>query len=285
MKKKINTGRILITGAGGFIGGSLFEKLRHHNPIGVVYNANKGVDDRDFIKADLTDKKRVKEIFDQYKPKIVFHFAAFSSPQRNQENPQVAKESNLGITENIIHNLADDTHIIFPSTDKVFDGIDPNPDEETEVKPVWLYADLKYQCENMIRRKTDRFHIVRLPIVHSLGKLTHSSNGIVRGSFIDRAIIDLKAGKKVSVFKNVARCFVRIEELVHLFEIFLNDTNYGTYHVGTKMMNYYERLCVLCEELRIDWKNKIIPVEGNANPLVQNLNTDKLKKTFGVVLT
>lgn len=282
MKKKINAGRILITGAGGFIGGSLFEKLRHHNPIGVVYNANKGFShDRNFIKADLTDKKRVKEIFDQYKPSTVFHFAGFSSPQKNEGNPQWARDSNLGITKNILNNLSDGAHVIFPSTDKVFDGSHPNPDEEAEVKPLWLYADLKYQCEKIINKKTNKFHIVRLPIVHSLGKLT----GANRGSFIDKAIIDLKAGKEVIVFKNVQRCFVKLEELLNLFEIFIHDTNYGTYHVGTQMLSYYDRLCVLCDELGIDWKDKIIPVEGNANPLVQNLNADKLKNTFKVVLT
>lgn len=285
MKNRADLGKILITGAGGFIGGSLFEKLRPYNPTGVVFNLKEGVDDKDLIKADLRDKKRVKEIFDEYKPDTVFHFAAFSSPQRNQENPQCARESNIGITENIINNLPDHAHIIFPSTDKVFDGSHPNPDEETEVKPVWLYADLKYQCEKIIKNKTDKFHIVRLPIVHSLGKLTFASNGAGRGSFIDRTIIDLKAEKEVTVFKNVERCFLRIEELLNLFKIFINDANYGTYHVGTKMMNYHDRLCALCDELEIDWKDKIIPVAGKANPLAQNLNTDKLKNTFGVALT
>ncbi len=285
MRNKISSGRILITGAGGFIGGSLFERLRRDNPIGVVFNLKEGINDQNFIVADLRDKARVKEIFDKYKPRTVFHFAAFSSPQRNQENPQVARDSNIGITENIINNLPDNAHIIFPSTDKVFDGSHPNPDEETEVKPVWLYADFKYQCEEIIRKRTGKFHIVRLPIVHSLGKLTNVSNGTVRGSFIDRAIIDLKAGKEVVIFKNVKRSFLRIEELLSLFEIFINDTHYGTYHIGTRMMNYYDRLCALCDELGINWKNKIIPVEGKANPLEQNLNTDKLKNTFGVVLT
>ena len=141
--------------------------------------------------------------------------------------------------------------------------------------------DLKYQCEEIIRKKTNKFHIVRLPIVHSLGKPVGAS----RGSFIDKILIDLKAGKEVRVFKNVQRCFLRVEELFDVFEIFINDTRYGTYHVGTKVMSYYDRLCALCDELGIDWKDKIIPVDGNIDPLVQNLNTDKLKNTFGIILT
>ncbi|MCK5505995.1 MAG: NAD-dependent epimerase/dehydratase family protein [Thermodesulfovibrionia bacterium] len=281
----MSSGNILITGAGGFIGGGLFEKLKHYNPVGVAFHLTEDVADKGFIEADLRDEKKVKEIFDQYNPATVYHFAAFLSPKRNEENPKYAIESNVGITQNIVNNLSDDAHIIFPSTDKVFDGFDPNPDEEAEVKPVWLYADLKCQCEEIIKKRTDKFHIVRLPIVHALGNITSISTRTGRGSFIDKAIIDLRVGKEVTVFKNVERCFLRIEELLDLFEIFIQDTNYGTYHVGTKMMNYYDRICALCDELEMDWKDKIIPIEGDAKPLAQNLNTDKLNNIFGIVLT
>lgn len=276
-----NSDRILITGAGGFIGGGLWEKLRHLNPIGVVSHLNGAVNDKNFIKTDLRNEQRVKEIFDQYRPRTIFHFAGFSSPQKNEKDPKLAQESNVGITENILNHLPDDAHIVFPSTDKVFDGSDSNPDEEADINPLWLYADLKYQCEKIIKNNTEKFHIVRLPIVHSLGQVV----GADRGSFIDNALIDLKAGKEVIVFKNVKRCFLRLEELLDLFKVFIHDTNYGLYHVGTKMMNYYDRLCGLCDELGVNWKDKIISVEGKANPLEQNLNTNKLKKIFGVVLT
>lgn len=278
MKNRIGSDKILITGAGGFIGGSLFERLRRHDPIGVAFHRPEGAGDRNLIGGDLRDKNKVKEIFDQHRPGTVFHLAGFSSPRKNEENPQLARDSNLGATQNILDNLSDDAHIIFPSTDKVFDGSDPDPDEEAKLNPMWLYAKLKYQCEEIIKKKTDKFHIVRLPIVHSSG----SQIGAGRGSFIDKAIIDLKEGKEVTVFRNVQRCFVKLEELLDLFEIFINDANYGTYHVGSKLTSYYDRLCDLCDELGIDKKDKIAPVDGNVLPLVQNLNTEKFKDTFGI---
>ena len=88
----------MITGAGGFIGGALFEKLKHLDPIGVDYNLKEDVARENFIEADLRDENRVKEIFDTYRPDTVFHFAALLSPQRNEENPEPAKDSNIGIT-------------------------------------------------------------------------------------------------------------------------------------------------------------------------------------------
>jgi len=279
------TKKVLITGAGGFIGGTLFEKLKYLNPIGVDFNLRQEVNNKNFLEADLRDEDKVKEIFDQYQLDTVFHLAALSSPQRNEENPQLAEDSHIKITNNIVNNLPKDAHIIFPSTDKIFDGSNPNPDEEAEVKPLWLYADLKYKCEKIIKDKTSKFHIVRLPIVHSLGKLTAISNGAGPGSFIDKAIIDLKAGKEVTVFKNVERCFLRREELLNVFEMFIGDDHYGVYHIGTKMMSYYDRLRALCDEIQIDYKNNLVSKEGSANPLAQNLNTDKLKNVFGIILT
>lgn len=285
MAVKKNSKRILITGAGGFIGRGLFKKLESCDPMGIVFHLREDTAGKNFMKADLRDARKVKEIFDKFQPTTVFHFAAFLSPKRNEENPQLAKESNIGITQNIVNNLSDNTHIIFPSTDKVFDGSDPNPDENAKVNPLWIYADLKYQCEEIIRNRTNKFHIVRLPIVHSWGDPVGISKEPGRGSFIDTAISELRNGKKVKVFNNVKRCFLRLEELLNLFEIFINDTNYGLYHVGTQTMSYYSRLCFLCNELGINWKNKIVPVEGEAKPLIQNLNTEKLRRTFGVTLT
>ena len=276
--------RILITGAGGFIGGGLFRKLNAYNPVGVILHSKEG-GDGNFIQADLTDADRVKAVFDRVQPTTVFHFAAFLSPKRNEESPLQARETNIGITRNIVDNISGDTHIIFPSTDKVFDGVDPSPNEESPINPLWLYGELKAECEEIIKSKTGKYHIVRLPIVHSYGEPTRISTRSGRGSFIDRAIIDLKAGKTVTVFDNVERCFLRIEELLALFEVFIHDTHYGTFHVGTKMMNYYDRLCGLCEELNMGCEGRIIPTVGNARPRAQNLNTNKLKKTFGMVLT
>jgi len=68
--------------------------------------------------------------------------------------------------------------------------------------------------------------------------------------------------------------------LVKLFEMAMDDCHYGIYHVGSAMMNYYDRVRILCEEERIKWEGKLIPRHGKALPMVQNLNTDKLKKIF-----
>ena len=53
--------------------------------------------------------------------------------------------------------------------------------------------------ENNIKKKTKKYHIVRLPIVHAFGDRAGISTETGRGSFIDKAIIELRGGREVTV--------------------------------------------------------------------------------------
>lgn len=274
--------RILITGAGGFVGGALFSKLKYVKPIGVDFGITDGCQESKLFNVDLRNEEAVKTLFNKYSPDIVFHFAALTSPQRNEENIELATEGHIKITKNILNNLNKDSHLIFLSTDKVFDGVDPCPDEKAKVNPLWIYGKLKWECENIIQERLKRSHIFRLGIVHSLGDCFALSKESGPGSFIDKAIIDIKAGREVVAFDNVERCFVRLHLLVKLLEMAMNDQHYGIYHVGSAMMNYYDRIRILCEEEQIKWEDKLIPRHSKALPMAQNLNSSKLKRVFGL---
>lgn len=277
--------KILITGAGGFIGGGLFERLKVRNPIGV----DCGLDEKSVLpnlrKIDLSQEDEVKVLFEEYQPDVIFHLAAFTSPQRNEENPELAKIGNVIVTDHILKYMPKDAHLIFPSTDKVFDGVDPNPDEKSSPNPLGIYGDLKLQCEKMIKSQVKKYHIFRLAIVHSYGECVPLSQNAGPGSFLDKAINDLKVGEEVPVYNNVERCYIKRQELLDLFERAMEDTHYGLYHVGSPLMSYYDRLCMLCEEIGLEYQGKVIPEQGEENPLAQNMNVNKLKEVFNFTLS
>ena len=271
--------RILITGAGGFIGSALLKRLHDLSPVAVYHHNKPLLEYHSLRSVDLRDEQAVGALMKELRPQVVFHLAALTSPKRNEEDPFSARESHLKITENLVNHLPEGAHIVFTSTDKVFDGTESNPDENAEPRAQWLYGRLKVECENLIRSRVARHHIVRLPIVHGLGE----ENELGGVSFIDKGLSQLRGGGRVEAFNNVERCYVRLSRLADLFNAMLGDEHYGLYHAGSRMMSYYERMKQLCTENGIAWQNFLVPTSGTVVPMVQNLNTRKLSSTFRVV--
>ena len=264
---------ILITGATGFIGARLFKGLKEYEPIGITRKI-KSQNEKYFIKCDMTNSIELKKIIMDTNPDIIYHFAAMTNPQRNEKTPKEARSSNVDITKNLVEIIdTQKTHLIFLSTDKVFDGSKNNPNENSKTNPLWIYSSLKLECEKIIEGNMIKYHIIRLPIVHGNGDKDSSS-------FIDHALIDLRAGKLLNSFNNVKRCYVKVDELTKFLIKLINDSHYGIYHAGSTLMSYFDRISMLCHDSNITVNSILVSVEGEAKPLVQNLNTNKLEHTF-----
>jgi len=268
---------IVVTGANGFVGSNFVKKINSLDYIGIDKEIQYSKNNQNLKKIDLTDDEKVKELFEKISPKIIYHFAALISPKINQENPELAKKSHIDITKNLLENIDDKTHFIFLSTDKVYDGKNEMPDEKSQAKPLWIYGKYKLECEKMIKKKTQRYHIFRLPILHSVGDKKSAS-------FIDKTIIDIKQGKQVNVYNNVYRCYVLLSDLLEILFRAKDNENYGIYNIGTRMMSYYDRIKSICEQNNIRYKSLLDSVEGKAEPMIQNLDTKKFQDLFSYQL-
>jgi FlaA1/EpsC-like NDP-sugar epimerase len=106
---------IIITGAAGSIGSEISRKISLYNykKIILVDNAEsalyniqqefrqQGLENIDAIVADVRNKTRIDQIFNQYKPKIVFHAAAYKHVPLMENNPFEAVSVNIGGTKNV----------------------------------------------------------------------------------------------------------------------------------------------------------------------------------------
>ncbi len=107
----INGRRILITGAGGFIGAYFLEKLKDDNEATVILRRKPEEywrlslfekNYRVYI-ADLSERRKIFEIFSEVKPEIVIHLASYGA------YPRIQKDNDALINTNIIGgvNIAD----------------------------------------------------------------------------------------------------------------------------------------------------------------------------------
>jgi UDP-glucuronate 4-epimerase len=161
--------RILITGAAGFIGFHLANRLcaAGHEICGLD-NLNDYYDvalkqarldklsshqNFTFEKIDLADRAAVKTLFSQFKPEIVINMAAQAGVRYSIENPHAYVDSNvqgfLNVLEGARHN--DVEHLIFASSSSVY-GLNtalPFSTHHNVDHPISLYAATKKSNELM----------------------------------------------------------------------------------------------------------------------------------------
>lgn len=133
--REINGKRILITGAAGSIGSEIVRQVINFNPQYVVlcdqaetplHELQLEIED-DFpgakthvVMANIQNRSRMKAIFDEYHPQIIFHAAAYKHVPMMENNPSEAILTNVLGTKNI-SDLAIESAVekfIMISTDK-----------------------------------------------------------------------------------------------------------------------------------------------------------------------
>ena len=263
--------KIIITGSSGFIASELTK--RFENPFLI---SRSFCEKNNFYQCDLSIKKDCNALIAKIKPDIVFHLAALVNPQLNEDNPTQSKTSNYEATKNLIDSVDhENCHIIFLSTDKIYGDKLKTSKENENINPKFLYAKYKFDCENLIRLKLKKFHILRAPIIHGRGN--PNSNSI-----IDYAIQEVLAGNKFTLFKNVYRSFVEVDQLVDILVMLANDTSYGIYNIGTNPMSYFDRASFLLEKINPNLAINLNSVLGDAQPLFQGLDSSKFSSKHNI---
>ena len=161
--------RYLITGVAGFIGSNLAKRLLNENKeieiIGIdnlndyydVKLKNSRLDELlkfnnfKFIKGDISDKKKIEELFSEYKFDYVINLAAQAGVRYSIENPDAYINSNIIGFYNILEACRNNPvkHLVYASSSSVY-GTNKKVPYSTEDKvdnPVSLYAATKKSNE------------------------------------------------------------------------------------------------------------------------------------------
>ena len=129
--------KVLVTGAAGFIGFSICNKLLEFGiDVCGLDNLNNYYDPRlksarleiltkkglPFSKIDLADAEKVKKVFNSYKPTHVINLAAQAGVRYSLENPHAYVDSNLAGFVNILEGCRNSKvkHLVFASSSSVY---------------------------------------------------------------------------------------------------------------------------------------------------------------------
>ena len=272
------TKRFLITGGAGFIGSAVARHLLRETDHRVrvvdklTYAANltslSSVASNprySFVRADIADAARVRDVFADYRPDVVMHLAAESHVDRSIDRPAAFIQTNIVGTYVLLEaalaywralpgNLQRDFRFHHISTDEVFGSIeaDGSFNEATAYAPHSPYAASKASSDHLVR---SWHHTYGLPAL-----ITNCSNNYGPYQFPEKLIpliaINGIEGQELPVYgsgSNV-RDWLYVEDHVRALLTVIADGRLGeTYCIGGRSertnLDVVKTICRLLDEL------------------------------------
>ena len=206
--------RVLVTGAGGSIGSELSRQLYRFAPASLVLldrdesalhsvqlsiEGRALLDSRNLVVCDIRDADRIRQVFDEHRPEVVFHAAALKHLPLLEMHPIEALKTNVWGTQ-VLVDAALETGVerfVNISTDKAAD-------------PSSVLGYSKRLAERLTAAAADRSDGIFLSV--RFGNVLGS-----RGSVLTAFAKQIEAGGPVTVTDpDVTRYFMTVEEAVQL---------------------------------------------------------------------
>ncbi len=245
---------ILVTGGAGFIGSHLVRLLVNNNPKYHITNMDvltyagnlenlKDIEHKEnysFVKCDVCDFKKVKQVFVDYKIDSVIHLAAESHVDRSIEDPFSFAKTNIMGTLSLLQAAKKSWNGNFVnklfyhvSTDEVYGSLGSEGvfTEETSYDPHSPYSASKASSDHFVRAFADTYGI---PIVISNCSNNYGSHQFPE-KLIPLCINNIISNKPIPVYgkgKNV-RDWLYVNDHINAIDLIFHKGKIGeTYNVG-----------------------------------------------------
>jgi len=280
--------KILITGGSGFLGQHLNVELanNHDHDIVTLYNEHVGnCGEFQNFQVDICDINELNNIFEGFRPNVVVHTAAISTPLKAETlSTKIVYETNVLATTNIAELCSKyNSKLIYTSTDLVYAGYRGTLlKEDAKLIPISLYAETKLMGEEKIKNTFDNYIILRTALMFGFGL-----NGT--SCFFHQMYDKLKARKKVKVFYDQFRSplsVLKASKIINLLSE--SDVKGETINCGGgERLSRYELGLKLCKLTGVDESllEKISMYDIPDLPHVADvsMNIEKLQ-SFGITL-
>ncbi|CUN97513.1 SDR family oxidoreductase [Clostridium disporicum] len=200
--------KVLVTGSNGFLASRFSEYYKDKYDILALSHKD----------LDITNEKKVYDLFKNNNFDIVFHSAAISDTGRCQNEPEFANKINFDGTVNIAKGCAlKDSKLIFASSDQLYAG-------------------------NEIKNIFDKYYNLRLTWMFSYAE----RNKRVNINIITNILNETLKGEKISLatneYRGISYVYEVIENVEKLLEVSYGDYNFGsendisTYDIGCRVL-------------------------------------------------
>lgn len=236
--------RALVIGASGQVGRALCTAFaRGYDVVAASHQHVEGHDEH----VDLADAAGVRDLMRRVRPEVVLLAGGMCNVDGCELETELCDQVNVIGT----HVLADEagsigSHVVFFSTDHVFDGSRDRNREIDPVAPMNVYSTSKVKAEHILRRILPGRHlIIRTSSVYGVD--THRRNFVVR--LIDRVSQRLP----LDVPEDQWGSPTFTEDLAHAASILVERREKGTFHAtGPDYVSRSSFAVQICEQFGLD---------------------------------
>jgi dTDP-glucose 4,6-dehydratase len=271
--------KVLVTGGAGFIGSNFVHLLMEERPeyhitvldkltyAGNLKNLANWKDNPrfTFIKADISDKDKIEEIFQKESFDYVVHFAAESHVDRSITGPEVFLQTNIFGTFYLLESIkkhwnsdSKEKRFLHVSTDEVYGSLGDSGffTENTPYAPNSPYSASKASSDHLVRAYHHTYH---LPVV-----TTNCSNNYGAYHFPEKLIplmiLNCLREKPLPVYgdgKNI-RDWLFVKDHCHAILLVLEKGRIGeSYNIGTRNeKNNLEIVETICSKMDTHFPDK-----------------------------
>jgi dTDP-4-dehydrorhamnose reductase len=213
--------KVVITGAGGLVGGCLARRFGREHEVLAPRR----------VELDVTDADAVARFISEARPQLVVNCAVLGVDECERD-PVAARAVNADAPRSLAAAAASaGAEFLHFSTNYVFDGDAREPyDERDETRPLNVYGRTKEEGERAAFEATPRSYVVRTSWVFGAGK----------ESFLSTAHRELAAGRRVRAIKDTCASVTFVEDLVSRVEEIVGAARHGLYHVVNDGVCTYE---------------------------------------------
>ena len=235
--------KIFVTGCAGLLGANYTRHLLNngHEVIGIDdlsggYKAFIAKGEKfKFIKLNLEKRKKLVELFEEHKPDVLLHFAAYAAEGLSPFIRNFNYRNNLICSANLINEcITHNTKMIFTSSMAVYGEQEPPFTEDKRPQPVDPYGIAKYAVECDLKLAYEqfglRYNIVRphnvLGIYQNIWDRYRNVIGIfIRKTLNRQPILVYGDGEQT-------RAFSDIKYYMEPFDRLLTDCDNETFNIG-----------------------------------------------------
>ena len=242
--------KLLVTGGAGFIGSEFVRQYADQYKIVVVDKLTYAGDRQrlkevlpqiEFIKADIANVKRLREIFKRVKPAAIIHFAAETHVDRSIQDNHPFIQSNVIGTQNLV-DLSREFKVkrfIHISTDEVYGDSTSKHSrfkETAPLKPNNPYSATKAAAEFIIRSavRTYQFPAITIRPANNYGPWQYPEK------FVPVIILKTLKNQKIPVYGRglQIREWLHVSDCARAIDLIFKKGKLGeTYNIGS----YFER--------------------------------------------